>query len=149
MINGVIIKKLNKYEDERGWLTEIFRSDEVSAKPTMAYVSATKPGIARGPHEHINQTDTFVFIGPGIVELNLWDRREGSVTYGEHQKIEAGENNPVMIVVPPRVVHAYKCISANDAWCINLPDKLYKGEGKKEDVDEIRWEHVEDSPYKI
>lgn len=149
MIEGVIIKKLNKYEDERGWLTEIYRSDEIPVLPTMGYVSATKPGVARGPHEHKDQTDVFVFIGPGSVELNLWDRRENSSTNGEYMKMEVGEGNPVMAIVPPGVVHAYKCVSDKDAWCINLPDKLYKGEGKKEEVDEIRWENVEDSPYTL
>lgn len=148
-MEGVVIKKLGKYEDERGWLTEIFRNDEITTHPEMAYVSATKPGVARGPHEHKFQTDVFVFIGPGTVELNLWDRRESSATNGEHLKIEVGENNPTMAIVPPGVVHAYKCVSEQDAWCINLPDKLYKGEGKKEEVDEIRWEQVENSPYKI
>lgn len=149
MIEGVIVKKLSKYEDERGWLAEIFRNDEISAEPAMGYVSATKSGVVRGPHEHKEQTDVFVFIGPGTVELNLWDRRENSATNGEHMKIEVGENNPAMIIVPPGVVHAYKCVSDKDAWCINLPDKLYKGEGKKEEVDEIRWEKEKDSPYKV
>ncbi len=148
-IEGVVIKQLGKYEDPRGWLTEIYRSDEISVQPTMGYVSATKPGIARGPHEHVDQTDVFVFIGPGSVELNLWDRREDSPTRGEHYKVVVGEDNPAMAIVPPGVVHAYKCVSDKDAWCINLPDKLYKGEGKKEEVDEIRWENVEDSPYKL
>ena len=32
---------------------------------------------------------------------------------------------------------------------INLPDKLYKGDGKKEEIDEIRWEQDLESPYKI
>lgn len=149
MIEGVIIKNLSKYEDARGWLVEIFRQDELAEKPAMGYVSATKPGVVRGPHEHAYQTDIFVFIGPGTVELNLWDRRENSATNGEYMKIEVGENNPSMIIVPPGVVHAYKCVSTSDAWSINMPDKLYKGEGKKEEADEIRWENKEDSPYKI
>lgn len=149
MIEGVIIKKLSKHADERGWLTEIYRKDEVETHPKMAYISATKPGIVRGPHEHTAQTDMFVFIGPGTVELNLWDRRENSATKDEHVKIEMGENNPMLAIVPPGVVHAYKCVSDKDAWCINLPNKLYKGKGKKEEVDEIRWENKEDSPYKV
>jgi len=149
MIEGIIVKNLNKYKDERGWLAEIFRNDEISKYPVMSYVSATKPGVVRGPHEHVYQTDIFAFVGPGTVELNLWDRRENSETNGEHMKIEAGENNPSMIIVPPGIVHAYKCISEKEAWCINLPDKLYKGEGKKEEVDEIRWENKKDSPYKL
>lgn len=149
MIKGVIIKKLNKFEDDRGWLTEIYRSDELSYDPAMGYVSATKPGVVRGPHEHKFQSDGFVFIGPGNFELHLWDNQEGSETKGEYVKIEAGENNPLMVIVPPGVIHGYKNISDKDAWCVNLPDKLYKGKNKQDEVDEIRWETKEDSPYKI
>lgn len=149
MFKSVIIKNLTKYEDERGWLSEIFRNDEMETEPVMGYVSSTKPGIARGPHEHKNQTDVFAFIGPGNVELMLWDNRKESETFGEKITITAGENNPIVAIVPPGIVHAYKNIGDIDAWCINLPDKLYKGEGKKEEVDEIRWEQDPNSPFKI
>lgn len=145
----VVIKKLEKFPDERGWLAEIYREDEAGFRPLMSYVSATKPGVVRGPHEHKYQSDYFVFIGPGNFELHLWDRRAGSETENEHLKIEAGEDNPCLVIVPPGVVHGYKCVSEQNGWCINLPDKLYKGPGKKEDIDEIRWEDDENSPYKI
>ncbi len=149
MIRGVIIKKLDKYKDDRGWLTEIYREDETDYKPVMSYVSSTKPGTIRGPHEHVNQSDCFVFVGPGNFKLHLWDRRDDSQTKDKYEKIEVGENNPVMVIVPPGVVHGYKCVSENDAWCINLPDKLYKGKNKKDEIDEIRWEEDKNSPYKI
>ncbi|MFA6306907.1 MAG: dTDP-4-dehydrorhamnose 3,5-epimerase family protein [Patescibacteria group bacterium] len=149
MIDGVIIKKIAKNQDPRGWLAEFYRQDEVEYRPAMAYISVTKPGIARGPHEHKYQSDGFVFVGPGNFELHLWDRRENSRTNGEYMKIQTGEDNPVLVIVPPGVVHGYKNISSADGWCINLPDKLYKGEGKKEEVDEVRWESDLDSPYQI
>ena len=149
MINGVIIKKIAKNSDSRGWLAEIYRNDEIDFQPAMSYVSLTKPGIIRGPHEHKYQSDFFVFIGPGNFELHLWDRRLNSDTKNEYLKIEAGENNPVLIIVPPGVVHGYKCIGNQDGWCINLPDKLYRGKGKKEEQDEIRWENDPKSPYII
>ncbi|MFH0856633.1 MAG: WxcM-like domain-containing protein [bacterium] len=164
MINGVVIKQLNKFEDDRGWLAEIFRYDELNFKPAMSYVSITQPGKTRGPHEHKEQSDFFVFLGPGDFELYLWDNRSeknaaGQIagrdalqcvsTIAEHVKITVGEKNPVAVIVPPGVVHGYKCISDHPAMCINLPDKLYRGEGKKEEVDEIRWEKMEDSPFKI
>ena len=149
MLQGVIIKKLNKFSDERGWLAEIYRQDEAKYQPAMAYVSVTQSGVVRGPHEHKFQSDFFVFVGPGSFNLYLWDNREGSETYGQHELIEVGENNPVAVLVPPGVVHGYKCISEISAYSINLPDKLYKGEGKNEEVDEIRWEKDEDSPFKI
>ena len=149
MIEGVIIKGLDKYEDERGWLAEIWRSDESSFRPEMGYVSVTKPGVVRGPHEHKFQADGFVFLGPGSFKLYLWDNRKESETFQEKMEIEVGENNPVFVIVPPGVVHGYKCISETDAFCINLPDKLYKGENKQEEVDEIRHEQDPDSFFKI
>jgi len=143
MIKNVIIKKLNKYPDERGWLTEIFREDELNYKPAMSYVSMTKPGVIRGPHEHKEQSDCFVFTGPGDFELYLWDKE------GTHDVLRVGENNPTLVIVPPGVVHGYKCVSKIEAMSINLPDKLYKGKDKKEEIDEIRWETDSNSPYKI
>ncbi len=149
MIKGLIIKNLTKYEDERGWLSEIWRDDEVDYRPVMSYISMTKVGVSRGPHEHVKQSDCFVFVGPGSFDLFLWDRRENSETFKEHMKITVGEDNPTLVIVPPGVVHGYKCISDVPAMSINLPDKLYKGEGKKEEIDEIRWENEEDSPYRM
>ena len=149
MIDDVVIKKINKFEDERGWLAEIFRNDETDFRGVMSYISLTKPGIIRGPHEHKFQADCFVFVGPGSFELHLWDRREDSETKGEYLKLEVGENNPTLVIVPPGVVHGYKCISDYPAMSLNFPDKLYKGENKSEEIDEIRWEKDEASPYII
>jgi len=148
-IGGVLIKKLNQYQDERGWLAEIYRDDETDYRPVMSYVSLTKPGVVRGPHEHKYQSDCFVFAGPGEFELHFWDNREASATKGNYIKAVVGEKNPSLVIVPPGVVHGYKCIGAGPAYSINFPDKLYKGEGKADEVDEIRWEARDDSPYLI
>ncbi|MCD4694302.1 dTDP-4-dehydrorhamnose 3,5-epimerase family protein [bacterium] len=149
MIEGVKVKDLKKFNDDRGWLTEIYRQDELDYTSVMSYISITKPGIVRGPHEHVYQSDCFVFVGPGDFELHLWDRREDSPTYKEYLKIKVGESSPKLVIVPPGVVHGYKCVSKIDALSINFPDKLYKGVDKKEEIDEIRWETDSESPYKI
>ncbi|MBU4339025.1 dTDP-4-dehydrorhamnose 3,5-epimerase family protein [Patescibacteria group bacterium] len=149
MIQDVIIKKLKKNEDARGWLAEIYRNDEFEYTPAMSYVSATKPGVIRGPHEHKAQSDFFVFMGPGRFRLYLWDNRADSVSYKEKMELEGGEDNKIAVLVPPGVAHGYKCISDIDAWCVNLPNKLYAGVDKKGEVDEIRWEKDPASPFKI
>ncbi len=149
MIKNIIIKKLEKFSDARGWLIEIFRKDEIDYQPAMSYVSVTSTGKTRGPHEHVQQADLFVFIGPGTFKLYLWDNRKNSPTYQEKMELEGGEDNPIYIIVPPGIVHGYKCISKKPAWCINLPNKLYKGNNKAEEIDEIRWEDKADSPFQI
>lgn len=149
MIEGVVVKKLKKNEDVRGWLVEIYRNDEIKYAPVMSYISSTKPGVARGPHEHKEQSDLFVFIGPGKFRIYLWDNRADSPTYKEKLELEGGQDNQTAVLVPPGVVHGYKCISDVDGWCINLSDKLYAGIDKKGEVDEIRWEKDPASPFKI
>jgi len=149
LIEGVSIKSLSRFSDERGWLSEIYRGDEESVSPAMCYISFTNFGAVRGPHEHVHQTDLFVFNGPGDFELYLWDNRKNSRTFGKFEKIIVGESNKVKVTVPPGVVHGYKGISKEGSFCINLPDKLYAGKKKKEVVDEIRHEKDPSSKFKI
>ena len=79
-IHDVVVRDLTKFLDERGWLTELFREDEVPPEflPVMCYVSMTLPGIARGPHEHADQADYFAFLGPSNFKVYLWDNRKES-----------------------------------------------------------------------
>jgi len=148
-IEGVVFKPLCLLEDQRGWLTEIFRSDELPGEigPAMAYVSFTRPGVVRGPHEHKQQTDMFAFIGPGDFEFYCWDARTHSATYANRLRCVVGRSNRQSVVVSPGVVHAYKNISAEAAMVVNLPDRLYAGPGRNSPVDEIRHEGRPANPY--
>lgn len=150
-INDIIIKDLVKNDDNRGWLIELFRKDMIEENifPDMSYVSLTHPGIARGPHEHLEQTDYFCFIGYSTFRLFLWDNREESGTYKNKIILDIDENNPKIVIVPHRIVHAYKNIGNVSGLVINLPNRLYAGWGKKEKVDEIRYENDPNSPFKI
>ena len=147
-IDGCPITPLKKFTDTRGWLAEFFRHDELAPglHPVMGYISLTHPGVARGPHEHRDQTDLFVFFN-GTFRLFLWDARPGSPTYGHRQVVDLGEANPAVAIVPPGVVHAYRNVGERDAIIINCPNRLYAGEGKNEPVDEIRHEDHADSLF--
>ena len=129
-IPGVIIKSLRKFTDPRGWLIELFRDDELPEgfKPVMGYVSLTHPGVARGPHEHRDQTDGFVFLN-GKYEVTLWENRPGR----EHVKqvIIAGEENPLFLVVPPGVVHAYRNVGRQRGDRAELPGSTVRRMGQK------------------
>ena len=151
-IEGVIIRNLVKHVDERGFLLETFRIDEVpeNLHPVMSYVSYTEPGITRGPHEHKQQTDVFSFIGPGNFMIKLWDNRHDSKTYGNYMRFFAGEDKPLTVIVPPGVVHGYKNVSKTTrGMVLNYPDKLFMGWGRQEDVDEIRYEYIKDTPFSM
>jgi len=142
VIKDVVVKDLVKFVDERGWLTEIFRSDELDQQytPVMEYVSMTRTDVARGPHEHVDQADNFAFIGPSNFKVYLWDNRKGSPTYMTRQVIYAGEDAPKTVIIPAGIVHAYKNVGGRPGMVINCPNRLFAGNGKKEPVDEIRHE---------
>ena len=53
------------------------------------------------------------------------------------------------VVVPIGVVHAYKNVGDESGIVFNAPNRLYKGWGRKEPVDEIRHEDLKDSPYRL
>lgn len=77
-IENVVLRSLRVFNDTRGWLVELFRQDELEQDrwPAMTYVSQTLPGVTRGPHEHVDQTDGFAFIGPSDFKLFLWDTHQ-------------------------------------------------------------------------
>src|SRR6516225_7547566 len=130
-IDGVIWKPLRKYQDDRGWLCELFRHDEMPAEfhPALAYISMTEPGVARGPHEHADQADCFCFLGPSNFKLYLWDNRPKSSTFGMMQSDVIGEDKPMLVVIPAGVVHAYKNVGNGQGIVFNCPNRLYKGAG--------------------
>jgi dTDP-4-dehydrorhamnose 3,5-epimerase len=148
-IEGVVIRELKQFSDPRGWLIELFRHDQLEPEffPIMSYVSMTKAGVARGPHEHVDQADCFCFIGPSTFRLYLWDNRSNSRTYKMKAFFDLGEQNPAMVIVPKGVAHAYKNIGDVEGLVYNAPNRLYKGEGYKEPVDEIRHEDDPNSPF--
>jgi len=132
---GVIITPLVRYLDPRGWLVEAWRSDELAPEwhPAMGYVSLTHAGVVRGPHEHVDQADLFVFLS-GEFKLHLWDKVGGKMV------LDVGEAHPCSVLVPPGVVHAYQNVGLSDALVLNFPNRLYRGPGRSEPVDEVRHE---------
>jgi dTDP-4-dehydrorhamnose 3,5-epimerase len=150
-IGGVIFRKLTQFTDARGWLTELYRTDELDAQfhPVMSYISMTLPGVARGPHEHVDQADYFCFIGPSNFRLYLWDNRKNAATFRNRHAVVVGADNPQAVIVPVGVVHAYKNVGATPGIVFNCPNRLYRGRGRAESVDEIRHEDVPGSEFQL
>lgn len=150
-IDGVLIREIRRFTDERGWLMELFRADELDAEfhPAMSYVSMTLPGVTRGPHEHVDQADLFCFVGPSTFRVYLWDERPDSPTRGAESRFDAGEGSPLLVVVPKGVVHAYKNVGDVDGLVINCPNRLYAGWKRAEPVDEIRHEDETGSRFRV
>jgi len=125
MIEGVAVKKLVRHADERGYLMEMLREDDaVFERFGQSYVALNYPGVVRAWHYHREQTDHFVAV-KGMVKVALYDAREGSATHGEVQEFFLGDNNPMLLKIPPGVFHGYKTIGTEPSLLVNFPTHTY------------------------
>jgi len=126
MIEGVKVKTLRVMPDERGRLMEMMRSDdpEMFIKFGQAYLTAAYPGVVKAWHYHKQQIDHFVAV-KGMMKVVLYDQREESPTRGVVNEFFMGQHNMIMLRIPARVLHGFKCISEEEGWVINFPTELY------------------------
>ena len=145
MIEGVKVKRLRQIPDERGRLIECLRNDdkEFFIKFGQVYVTVASPGAVKGWHYHKKQTDNFVAIS-GMAKVVLYDTRKKSKTHGEIMEVFMGEQNPLILQIPPYVMHGLKGISEKEAIIVNIPTEVYHYESP----DEFRVDaHDNDIPY--
>jgi dTDP-4-dehydrorhamnose 3,5-epimerase len=125
MIKDIVTKPLKQNTDERGWLTEILRSDwEHFQKFGQAYITAAYPHVVKAWHMHKKQTDNMACI-KGMIKLVLYDNRGKSKTKDEVNEFIIGERNLLLVQIPPEIWHGFKTISEEYALVLNLPTELY------------------------
>jgi dTDP-4-dehydrorhamnose 3,5-epimerase len=128
MIEGVVVKKLRVIPDERGFLMEMLRSDEeIFEKFGQVYLSVCYPGIVKAWHYHKVQTDFFTVV-KGMGKVVLYDSRKDSPTSGEVNEFFMGEQNPILLKIPPYVYHGVKAVGGQPCYLINCPTEPYNYE---------------------
>jgi dTDP-4-dehydrorhamnose 3,5-epimerase len=143
-IAGVEVKTLKVIPDERGRLMEILRSDEpIFKKFGQLYMTTAYPGVVKGWHYHKVQWDHFAVV-KGMLKLVLVDVREDSETKDEINEFFLGPHNPILVSVPPLVLHGFKGIDVDETIVINCPTEVYH----YKDPDEFRVDpHFGDVAY--
>ena len=125
MIHGVKTKALRVIPDERGRLMEILRADdELFVKFGQVYITTTYPQVVKAWHYHKAQTDSIAVV-QGMIKLVLYDSRDDSPTRGEMNEFFIGVHNPLLVQVPNKVYHGWKCISEEEAIIMNIPTEVY------------------------
>ena len=124
MINDVEVKQLTKICDERGKIMHMLKStDSNFEKFGEIYFSTAHPGVVKGWHEHTKMTLNYSVI-KGMIKLVLVDNRENSSTYKQIQEIYMGEDNYVLVKIPPKIINGFKNISREEcivANCSSIP----------------------------
>jgi len=142
-IDGIEIKLLQKIPDERGTIYHMLRSDdEIFEDFGEIYFSSVFPDVIKGWHIHKKMVLNYAVIS-GMIKLVLYDNRVDSKTKGNLMEIFLGEDNYILVKVPPNIwngfkgIGKYKAIVAN---CASIPHDPQEIERKDPFTDEIPYD---------
>jgi dTDP-4-dehydrorhamnose 3,5-epimerase len=117
-MDKISIKKLEVKSDERGWLVELVRNEDLDKKEFgQIYVTTAFPGKVKANHYHTRKTEWFCVIkGKGMLFLKK---------LGENkvEKIIIGDDNLIVVKIPPKTVHAIKNIGEDVMYLISYVDE--------------------------
>src|SRR5437867_9978370 len=106
LIEGVAVKDLTLYVDDRGMVAEIVREDDpiYHGRFGQVYYATCNPGVVKAWHYHKIHSDILYNIY-GATKVCLYDDREGSPTRGVTNVFVMNEFNHIAVSVPPGVLH--------------------------------------------
>lgn len=112
-------KKLEKHEDNRGWLVEILRDDEISGDMKQIYFSISKPGTIRGNHYHKRKVEWFCVV-KGKAKLTLRDNKTKKT-----KKLVLSGSDPRVVKIPSNVIHIIENIGRSEMYLISVVNKVF------------------------
>ena len=99
-------KQLKKFIDNRGWLAEIFRPEDVNkTMKGQVTVTTAHPGIIKANHYHKKMNEWYCVI-KGKMHLVLKDMKSG-----EKKEVVLDEDDLKIIRITPWIAHGFKNIS--------------------------------------
>lgn len=136
MIEGVVIKELETFNDDRGFFREILRSSDDSFREGFGQWSHSLmfDGVIKAWHFHRIQTDWW-YVVSGVLRVGLCDLREESGTYKHIMDFLMGDLQPARALkIPPGIAHGCKTVQG-PVHLFYLTSHVYNPE------DEIRIPH--------
>jgi len=112
LIKGVMIKKLVRHKDERGFFEELIRSNDSFFKEGFGQLSRSYmySGVIKAWHIHKTQIDWW-FVSQGDLKVVLYDLRKSSATFKLFNEFIMGEHGQdIILKIPSGVAHGCKVI---------------------------------------
>jgi len=123
-IDGVVVSPLARIADERGTILHMLRADAPHFLGFgEIYFSTVYPGAIKGWHIHHTMTLNYA-VPVGRIKLVLYDDRPAAPSRGVLEEHFLGEDNYVLITVPPMVWNGFKGIGTSTAVvanCASIP----------------------------
>ena len=106
MIDGILRIPLRRFEDGRGWFTELMRAGAFPKPFRQSNLVSSRRGVVRGLHFHERGQDDLFVCMQGMARVVVLDRDTGA-TFCE----DIGDDNPVAIYVPGRHAHGFEALT--------------------------------------
>jgi len=103
---GVVLYELPRFEDERGWFTEIRRETWFPKSTKQTNISFSRAGVIRGLHYHLRGQDDLFFCLNGMARVVVLDRDTGETFVKD-----IGDANPIAIYVPGHYAHGFEALT--------------------------------------
>jgi dTDP-4-dehydrorhamnose 3,5-epimerase len=106
VIDGIEVIPLKRFEDERGWFSELMRASALRKPVRQSNLVFSRRGVIRGLHYHERGQDDLFACVSGMVRVVVLDRGSGE-TFTE----DIGDDNPVAVYVPGHHGHGYEALT--------------------------------------
>jgi dTDP-4-dehydrorhamnose 3,5-epimerase len=124
MLHGVVVEPLRQIKDERGRVMHMLRCDSaLFERFGEIYFSVVKPGAVKAWRRHQQMTLNYA-VPMGQIKLVLYDDRLGSPTAGRFQELFIGQDNYLLVKIPPGIWYGFQGQGDSEtllANCATLP----------------------------
>jgi len=132
MLDGILIKPLERHIDDRGFFTELMRLDwkEILGDENFVQVnfSMSYPGIIRAWHRHLRGQIDYFMVLKGALKLCVYDEKTQ-----ELDEIVSSELELKIVRVPGHYWHGFKVVSNEPAFLVYFANRLYDYENPDEE----------------
>jgi dTDP-4-dehydrorhamnose 3,5-epimerase len=128
VIEGLLRIPLRRFEDERGWFSELRRDSALPKPMVQTNLVFSRAGVVRGLHYHERgQDDLFVCV-QGMARVVVLDRETGE-TFTE----DIGDQNPVALYIPGTNAHGYEALT-DVLFCYHVTAEYDPGDPDEQNV---------------
>jgi dTDP-4-dehydrorhamnose 3,5-epimerase len=122
---------LKRFEDERGWFSELLRASELPKPVKQANLAYSRQGVIRALHYHERGQDDLFLCLQGMVRVVVLDRESG-----ETFTADIGDDNPAAVWIPGRHGHGFEALT-DLLFCYHVTEEY---DAADPDEHEIPWD---------
>jgi dTDP-4-dehydrorhamnose 3,5-epimerase len=124
VLNGIRIKPVKRFSDERGFFCEVMRTDWKDLfgedKITQANHSFTYQGIIRAWHRHLRGQVDYFLVLRGAAKIGVYDDESGELD----EIVSTGQDLQI-VRVPGHFWHGFKALGVEPVMLLYFTTNLY------------------------